>query len=97
MVRRSSLLGQGLYTVGPVSYIFSVTWFAGDFKEPTHYSIRVGDVVPSVVVYLVIYIVTHHGLGGLSGLINGLIAAARGAFVCRRPSPLQNKCKGVHV
>ena len=28
----------------------------------------------------VIYIITHHGLGGLSGLINGLIAAAIGAF-----------------
>ena len=52
------------------------------------YSIRVGDVVPGVVVYLVIYIITHHGLGGFSGLINGLIAAARGAFVCLRPTPL---------
>ena len=26
------------------------------------------------------YIITHHGLGGLSGLINGLIAAAIGAL-----------------
>ena len=42
--------------------------------------IRVGDVVPGVVVYL--YIITHRGLRGFSGLINGLIAAARGAFVC---------------
>ena len=59
-----------------------VTWLAGDVKEPTHYSIRVGNVVPGVVVYLVIYIIPHHGLGGFSGLINGLIAAARGALVC---------------
>ena len=29
---------------------------------------------------VVIYIITHHGLGGLSGLLNGLIAAAIGAF-----------------
>ena len=28
----------------------------------------------------VIYTITHHGLGGFSGLINGLIAAANGAF-----------------
>ena len=39
-------------TVGPVSNIFSVTWSAGDVKEPTHLSKRVGDVVPGVVVYL---------------------------------------------
>ena len=26
------------------------------------------------------YIITHHGLGGFSGLINGLIAAAIGAL-----------------
>ena len=44
---------------------------------------RVGDVVPGVVVYLyhsLTYIITHHGLGGFSGLINGLIAAAIGAL-----------------
>ena len=53
-----------------------------DVKEPTHYSKRVGDVVPGVVVYLrfTYIIITHHGLGGLSGLITGLIAAAIGAL-----------------
>ena len=30
----------------------SVTWSAGDVKEPTHLSKRVGHVVPGVVVYL---------------------------------------------
>ena len=34
------------------------------------------------------------GWEGFSGHINGLIAAASGALVCWRPSPLQNKCKG---
>jgi len=53
-----------------------------DWLNYSYYSIRVGDVVPGVVVYLVIYIITHHGLEGFSGLINGLIVAARGAFVC---------------
>ena len=38
--------------VGPVSCVFIVTWLAGDVKEPTHLSKRVGDVVPGVVVYL---------------------------------------------
>ena len=36
----------------PLSRIFSVTWLAGDVKEPTHSSKRVGHVVPSIVVYL---------------------------------------------
>ena len=35
---------------GPVTCIFSVTWLAGDVKETTHLSERVGDDVPSVVV-----------------------------------------------
>ena len=38
--------------VGPVSCIFNVTWLAGDVKEPTHLSERVGDEIPGVVVYL---------------------------------------------
>ena len=29
-----------------------VTWLAGDVKEPTHLSKRVGNVVPGVIVYL---------------------------------------------
>ena len=29
---------------------------------------------------IITYIITHHGLGGFSGLINGLIAAAIGAL-----------------
>ena len=44
-----------LNTRGPVSCIFSVAWLAGDVKEPTHLSKRVGDVVPGVVVYLYMY------------------------------------------
>ena len=35
--------------------LFSVAWLAGDVKEPTHLSKRVGDVVPGVVVYLYMY------------------------------------------
>ena len=31
---------------------FIVTWLAGDVKEPTHLSKRVGHVVPGVVVWL---------------------------------------------
>ena len=31
----SSLLGKGLWTVGPVSCIYSVTWLAGDVKAHT--------------------------------------------------------------
>ena len=38
--------------MGPVSYIFSVKWLAGDVKEPTHLLKRVGRVVSGVVVYL---------------------------------------------
>ena len=53
MVRLPSVLGLGLSTVGTVSQIpsmfISSLW---DVKEPTHYSIRVGDVVPGVVAAL---------------------------------------------
>ena len=31
-----SLLRKGLETVGPIPCVFSVTWLAGDVKEPTH-------------------------------------------------------------
>lgn len=51
MVTHSSLLGQGLQTVGPVSCIFIVTWLAGGGKEPTNLSQRVGHVIPGVVVW----------------------------------------------
>ena len=50
----------------------SVTWSAGDVKEPTHLSKRVGDVVPGVVVHPSMY-----GSGGWVGEIkNVLIVAA---------------------
>ena len=53
MIRLSSLLGQGLSTVGPVSQISSMfissLW---DVKVPKHYSRRVGDKVPGVVAVL---------------------------------------------
>ena len=35
---------------GPVSCIFSVTWLAGDVKEPTHLSKTVGHEVPGILV-----------------------------------------------
>ena len=55
----------------PRSFIYSLVFF----------TIYIGDVVPGVVVYLrSLYIITHHGLGGFSGLINGLIAPAIGAL-----------------
>ena len=50
MARCSSLLGQGVQTVGPVSCIFSATCLAGDVKEPTRLSKRVGHGVPGVVI-----------------------------------------------
>ena len=34
------------------------------------------------------YIITHHGLGGFSGLINGLIAAAIGALSMLMSEPI---------
>ena len=40
------------------------------------------------------YILTHHGLGGFSGLINGLIAAAIGALSMLMSEPTAKKlCK----
>ena len=40
------------------------------------------------------YIITHHGLGGFSGLINGLIAAAIGALSMLMFEPTAKKlCK----
>ena len=38
-------------TVGSVSCIFNVTWFAGDGKELAHLSQRVGNVVPGDVAW----------------------------------------------
>ena len=52
--------------------IFSVPWLAGDVKEPTHLSKRVGHIVPGVVVYLSMY--------GSGEIKNGLIAAAQVAL-----------------
>ena len=49
---------------------------AGDVKEPTHLSKRVGHVVPGVVVYLSF----HAWVGWVSEIKYGLIAAASGAF-----------------
>ena len=46
------------------------------------------DVYPGVVVNLHTSHHSHHGLGGYSKLINGLRAAASGAFVCWRSSSL---------
>ena len=63
-----------------VSCIFSVTWSAGDVKEPTHLSKRVGGVVPGVVVYLLFHCTFHAWAGWVSEIKYGLIAAARGAF-----------------
>ena len=60
--------------------IFSVTWSAGDVKEPTHLSKRVGGVVPGVVVYLLFHCTFHAWAGWVSEIKYGLIAAARGAF-----------------
>ena len=66
--------------MSPVSCIFSVTWLAGDVKEPTHLSERVGDEIPGVVVYLSFHLAFHAWVGWVSEIKYGLIAAARGAF-----------------
>ena len=58
----------------------SVTWSAGDVKEPTHLSKRVGDVVPGVVVYLQLHCTFHAWVGWENDIKYELIAAARGAF-----------------
>lgn len=41
--------------------------------------------VPGVVVSPYIYIPDIHGLGEFGEIANGLIKAARGTFICRRP------------
>ena len=65
--------GQGC--VGPVSQ----HW------HPHLCSKRAGDLDPGVVVNLH---TSHYRLGGYSKLLNGLRAAASGAFVCWRPNSL---------
>ena len=67
-----------------------------DVKEPTHYSKRVGDVVPGVVVYL--RHLHHHsswvGRVQWAHKLNGLIAAAIGAFSTLMSEPTAKKqCK----
>ena len=57
-----------------MSCIFGVTWSAGDVKEPTNLSKRVGDVVPSVVVYLSFHCTLHAWVGWVSEIKNELIA-----------------------
>ena len=54
--------------------IFSVTWLAGDLKEPKQLSKRVGQVVPGVVS---ISSFISHWVGWVSEIMYGLIAAAR--------------------
>ena len=93
MIRLPSLLGSEVPSHKPCSHISP--W---DVKEPKHYSKRVGDVVPRVVVSFrsLHYIVTHHGMGRFSGLINGLIVAAIGALRMLMSEPTAKKqCKEV--
>ena len=52
----------------------------GTLKEPTHFSKRVGHVVPGVVVYLLFHCTFHAWVGWVSEIKYELIAAARGAF-----------------
>ena len=61
-----------------------------DLKAGGH-SKRVGDVVPGVVVNLHA-IITHHRVGGFSGFINGIIAAAIGtlSMLTSEPSAKSN-------
>ena len=61
-------------------------WLAGDVKEPTHLSERVGDDVPGVVVYLTF----HAWAGWVSEIKNELMAAARGAFTSWRSISLNS-------
>ena len=70
--------------MGPVSYIFSFTWIAGDVKEPRNLSQRVGNVVRGVVVYLYLWfhLTIRARVGWVSEIKYGLIAAVRGAFTC---------------
>ena len=66
--------------MGNVSCIFSVTWLAGDVKEPTHLSKRVEHVVRGVVVYLSFHLIFHVWAGWVSEIKYELIAAARGTL-----------------
>ena len=59
---------------------FYATWLAGDVKEPTHLSERVGHVVPGVVVYLNFHPTFHAWAGWVSEIKYELIVAARGTF-----------------
>ena len=68
--------------VGPVSCIFSVAWSAGDVKEPTHLSKRVGDVVPGVVVYLKFHCTFHAWVGWASEIWLDLVSSVGRALVC---------------
>ena len=60
----------------------TLVWFLCDVKNLHHCSKSVGDIELGVVVNLHSSHHSHHGLGGYSKLINGLRAAASGAFVC---------------
>ena len=66
----------------------TLVWFSWDLKYPHYCSKSVRDVDPGDVVNLHSSHHSRHGLGGYSKLINGLRAAASGAFVCWRPSLL---------
>ena len=64
-------------STGPV---FNLQLKKGRFREYSPVSLF--DVGHGVVVSLHTSHHSHHGLGGYSKLINGLMAAATGAFVC---------------
>ena len=74
-----------MYTVGPVSCIFSVTWLAGDIKKPTHLSKRVR--VPSVVVWpgLTRNTASHDNHGKINSLVSFTFLSRYGAPL---PGPL---------
>ena len=63
----------------PQTCIFSVTWLAGDMKEPTHLSKRVGHVVSGE-----FHLIFHAWVGWVSEIKYAMIAAARGAFTSSR-------------
>ena len=52
------------------------------YQKKKEKKLNMWDVYPGVVVNLHTSHHSHHGLGGYSKLINGLRAAASGAFVC---------------
>ena len=60
----------------------TLVWFLWDLKNPYYCSKSVREVDPGDVVNLHSSKHSHHGLAGYSKLINGLRAAASGAFVC---------------